>query len=205
MNDSIFDRMECSRCKGEAGVFAIFSKRPLCKLCKAKDRAAMKEANEQIRAGLAQIRQQWFDDVAAGNLPVVNNAPIILTSGEQCHLMAPATLLEEHVNLRLTGDSIGVAVPIGHSAVSLGSNEYRWTETKQILPSDKGNIYITSNRFVFVGAAKTIIIPLSEVVTTTLHANTIEFHTAGKTVFQGFVVADGLAIGALVKYLGSNQ
>ena len=100
------------------------------------------------------------------NGPPVITSPIELKRGEHALLAVPATLARSQTRTRLVGGSRGFSFPIGHTGIRyrVGSFHGQPVSQQVMTQVDRGTVVVTNQRIAFVGALKSVVVPLPKVV-----------------------------------------
>jgi len=123
---------------------------------------------------LTFVEDQWLDKLESGNKAALNkyfkagekvkdNLPVILKAGEKLALIIKATSYAEMRRKRIdtpySGITLRVAKGVSYRLGSVHESEY--SDALTVL--DKGDLYITSKRYLFIGKGKNIDQNLSKI------------------------------------------
>ena len=98
-------------------------------------------------------------------LRVIQVDGIMRKSGEEFYAAEPAEIISEHSHSTRVGGYGGVSVPIGHGVrVNTGRTRSRTVQSTSVEVDDRGTVYVSNLRMVFVGARHTIDLPLAKIV-----------------------------------------
>jgi hypothetical protein len=116
-----------------------------------------------------------------GSLPVVTPVGVALQAGEEFHVQVPAAYFEEKSVRQYSGGSAGVSIPVMRG-IRLRVGRSRGSSwTKQVLQeNDAGSLLIGTRRLVFVGARRTLSIPLPAIVAVETFADGLRIGVANK-------------------------
>lgn len=106
-------------------------------------------------------RESILREYQQGNLPIVESTTLMLERNEKCYLEYPATLNEE-VKVRKGGMG-GFSFRI-MKGVYYHTGRFKSEPTPEMREVDKGNLYITSERVVFVGDKQSFGVPFKKVL-----------------------------------------
>jgi hypothetical protein len=136
--------------------------------------------------------ESWFlsqrrSALLSGPLPTVTPVGVAVQYGESFHIQVPAMYFEEKSVREYSGASSGVSVPIAYGLrVRVGKMRgHSWT--RQVLEhDDSGSLLVGTSRIVFVGARRTLSIPLQSVTTVEAFADGVRVGVANRpmTLFK---------------------
>jgi hypothetical protein len=111
--------------------------------------------------------------------PHVVESPLVLKRGEQASVSAPAVLSRQQIQRRWVGGSQGFSFPIGHTGIRyrVGSFHGHPVEQQSLGRIDAGSLVVTNQRIAFIGATKSVSVPLAKL----LH---IQCYSDGLAIFQ---------------------
>lgn len=111
--------------------------------------------------------------------PPATSSPLELKRGEHALLAMPATLARNQTRTRYVGGSRGFSFPIGHTGIRyrVGSFHGQPISQQVMAQVDRGSVVVTDQRIAFVGASKSVVVPLPKVV----H---VEVYNDGLAVFH---------------------
>lgn len=101
-----------------------------------------------------------------GALPTILPVGVAVQRGESFHLQGPATYFEEKTIRQYSGRSSGISVPVVSGVrVRVGRSHGTSWNTQVLAEDDRGSLLVGSRRVVFVGARRTLSIPLHAIAT----------------------------------------
>jgi len=117
----------------------------------------------QLEAWLVSLRR---NALLTGALATVTPVGVAVQPGESFYIQVPATYFEEKSVREFSGGTSGVSIPIAYGIrYRVGSIRGRSWTRQELQQDDAGSLLIGSNRLVFVGARRTLSIPLRSVTT----------------------------------------
>lgn len=122
-----------------------------------------------------------------GPLPTVAPVGVAVQRGESFHIQVPAVYFEEKAVREYSGGSSGISVPIAYGVRYRVGNMRGRSWTRQVLKEDdSGSLLIGTSRVVFVGARRTLSIPLRSVTTVEAFADGFRVGVANRpmTLFK---------------------
>jgi hypothetical protein len=111
--------------------------------------------------------------------PQAVESSLVLKRGEQASVSATATLSRQQTKRQWVGGSQGFSFPIGHTGIRyrVGSFHGHPVEQQFLAKVDTGTLVVTNQRIAFIGAAKSVSVPLAKL----LH---IQSYSDGLAIFQ---------------------
>ena len=142
------------------------------------------------------LRLKRLTAIKNGQLPVVE-ADIMLKRGEVCHYETEASLVEEKSVTRYVGGSQGVSIRIAKGVYYRvgGFKGMRLTDTVKEV-TDRGTLYVTNKRVVFVGAKKNVTYQIGKLVGIKKWPDAIQFQVEKEARPRYFVIKDPDAVDA---------
>ena len=158
--------------------------------------ASANAARDEVGRRDQAVRDLGFDApytaayLATYGTPTVQS-PLLLKRGEQAVLSVPATLARRRTRTQYVGGSSGFSFPIGHTGIRyrVGSYHGQPIEQEFMANVDTGQLVVTNQRVAFVGAARSMSVPLAKL----LH---VECYNDGIAIFkEGRENADFFLVG----------
>lgn len=98
-------------------------------------------------------------------LQVIHVDGVVRKPSEMFYASEEAEVISEHSHSHHIGGYGGISVPIGHGVrVNTGRSRGRSVQTTAVEVDDRGMLYVSDQRVLFVGVRHTIEIPLSKIV-----------------------------------------
>lgn len=141
---------------------------------------------------LVQIRQ--------GILPSIRTNRIMLAPNEICHFSERAILLTEKVQKRYVGSSSSISLRIC-KGVTYRTGQKRAPVEETYTEKNKGFLYVTSKRIIFVSDKNAFEKALNKLTSVTPYSNAVKFQFSSKTYTM--LVPDGVVINILVSLLNN--
>lgn len=140
------------------------------------------------------LRLKRLTAIKHGQLPVVE-ADIMLKRGEVCHYETEASLVEEKSVTRYVGGSQGVSIRIAKGVYYRvgGFKGMRLTDTVKEV-TDRGTLYVTNKRAIFVGAKKNVTYQIERLVGIKKWPDAIQFQVENEARPRYFVIKDPDAV-----------
>ena len=144
-------------------------------------------------------------EIRSGRLPRLNSDTVILTSGEYCHYVDKAYLLNERVLKKYHSHTSSVSYPSLLSVLfDAGQYSVRYrrgeahTQIEEIPITDryKGLLYITNRRIIFVGKKSPFDKPYKTLSAKIAYSDGIEFQFGSKYI--SLLVPDGRTASTVV-------
>lgn len=133
-------------------------------------------------------RLRRFTALKDGRLPVLH-ADILLKKGETCHFEVPCELMEEVTRTRYTGGSQGVSFRIAKGVYyRVGGFQGKPVRETYNEVTDRGTLYITNKRIIFVGAKKNVTYPLGSIVNFVKYKDAVQFQKENETAPRYFLI-----------------
>ncbi len=151
--------------------------------------------DEDLAPTRAQLeRLKRFTAIKNGQLPVLE-ADILLRKGELCHFEAPCELVEEVTRTRYVGGSQGVSIRIAKGVYyRVGGFKGQPVEETHKQVTDRGTLYITNKRIIFVGAKKNVTYPLNSIVNFVKYRDAVQFQKENESRPRYFLIRDPYSI-----------
>lgn len=138
--------------------------------------------------------------VAAGRLPVLDQASIILKPGETPHIEVAARLMKEVVHREMRGGYSGVSIPIT-KGIRFRTGSYRGRSVvvgTSLQVADSGILAVTSRRAVFKGMRQSVEHLFSKLVGINVFDDGIQLHVSNRKNATLMKVDDGHMVAAVV-------
>jgi len=143
------------------------------------------------------INQIGFDTLyeaallqTSGPQPV--DSPLVLRAAEAAYQAEPATLARMRTSTRYVGGSSGFSFPIGHTGIRYRVGRFHGHPVQQESLShlDTGTLVLTNQRLAYVGATKSIAIPLAKVLHVEVYNDGISVAHEGKENADFFLISN---------------
>lgn len=126
-------------------------------------------------------------EIIHGRLPILKTDTIFLTAGEECHYIDKAVYEEKVVQKRYVRHNKSYSIPgfFKGTRVSLGNGQTDVVDNVQY-EQNRGVLYITNKRIVFVGESKGFDRKIGDLTAVTPYANCVEIQIDSE-VYRVFV------------------
>lgn len=132
----------------------------------------------QLESWLAGQRRSA---ILNGPLASVTPVGVAVQHGESFYIQVPAVYFEEKAVREYSGGSSGVSIPVAYGIrYRVGSMRGRSWTRHELQQDDTGSLLIGSSRLVFVGARRTLSVPLRSITTVEAFADGMRVGMANK-------------------------
>lgn len=129
---------------------------------------------------------KFITEIRKGILPQLTT-DIILKRGEVCHYEVICGLIEERTKTRYEGKSNGISIRLTKGVYyRIGKNKGEKIIDTYSTVTDKGYLYITNKRVIFVGGKKNVTYPINKIVNFTCYKNGIQFQKENESRYKFF-------------------
>lgn len=152
---------------------------PTSRAERAERQAAIATERAERQAAITaerQVHERELNRIRAGQLPLVDQSPLLTRSGELVHLAIPAALKAEVKETSWKGGGGGASVGVGPFRFGGGSGSGRRYTSTSIGIVDSGTLCVTSQRAVFMGKKETIELSYSKILGFQAGGDTLLFH-----------------------------
>ncbi len=128
---------------------------------------------QYVTAGNRRREAEWRETALVTRREEQINAPlevihvdgVVRKPSEMFYASEEAEVISEHSHSHHVGGYGGISVPIGHGVrVNTGRSRGRSVQTTAVEVDDRGMLYVSDQRVLFVGVRHTIEIPLLKIV-----------------------------------------
>lgn len=166
--------------------------------------AALKEELERRIQTINQTGYDYLYEAAcikkAGLIPVP--VPLMLKSGESGYMSVTASLARYVSSTRYVGGSHGVSIPLGHGfRYRVGAFAGQPVKSTELSEVDTGTVVLTNQRLVFVGAQKSVAVPIEKILSLEVFPDGLSVHREGKEAPDIFVFDRAARLAAMLNLL----
>jgi hypothetical protein len=147
------------------------------------------ETREPVNTFATIMPDEAVTEIRTGRLPRLTTDKIILSSGEYCHFIDKAYLIDERVLKSFNTTSEGASVPFIASIKVRFGDAYTNAEEIPVTDLYKGLLFITNRRIILVSKKRPFDKQFKTLTAKTAYSDGIEFQFGGKYV--SLLVPDG--------------
>ena len=129
------------------------------------------------------------DLTATGIRPI--STSLVLKPGEVAAIQVPATLCRHKTRTQFVGGSHGLSVPLGHGfRYRVSSFRGHPVQSEVLVRLDTGNLVVTNQRLVFLGAQRDVSVPLAKLLEAEPYSDAIGIARVGKESKDIYLVSN---------------
>jgi len=142
--------------------------------------------------------------ISGGPRPVSTN--LVLKRAEIAVASVPAALSRYRTKTQYVGGSQGFSVPLGHGIrYRVSSFRGQPIQVESLATVDQGNLVVTNQRLVFLGAKRDVSIPLAKLLQIEAFSNAIAIGREGKESRDIYLVANPAYVTLFLQWVVSHQ
>lgn len=142
--------------------------------------------------------------ISSGPRPVSTN--LVLKRAEVAVASVSATLSRYRTKTQYVGGSQGFSIPLGHGIrYRVSSFRGQPIQVESLATVDQGNLVVTNQRLVFLGAKRDVSIPLAKLLQIEAFSNAVAIGREGKESRDIYLVANPAYVTLFLQWVVSHQ